>query len=93
MSTRTFMFEDEVSADVQRGDTPICIDSGVSQLACHSGRMSELTARGTAPTLISTKGSSIEQRGYEKMRRRTRAVGKMKRIGSLWSSRMCCFLL
>ena len=42
-----------------------------------------MTARGTAPTLFSIDGSSIEQRGYKKVHWKIcDSVGEMKRIGS-----------
>ena len=42
-----------------------------------------MTARGTAPTLFSINGSSIEQRGYNKVHwTNGDSVGEMERIGS-----------
>ena len=77
----------EVSANEQRCERHSCIDSGASRSACHSGRMSELTARGTAPTLISSVGSAIEQCGYKKVHWRKRdLVGETKRIGFMIES-------
>ena len=40
----------EVSANVQRRERHSCKDGGASRSPCHSGRMSVLTAEGTAPT-------------------------------------------
>ena len=54
-----FAFGDEVSADVQRRETHICIHSDASRSACHFGHAPEVTARGTTPTLFSINGSSI----------------------------------
>ena len=81
-----------MSADVKRRVTHIFKDSGVSQSACHSGHTSQLTARGTAPPRMSMDGSSIEQRGYEKVHWRSRdSVGETKRIGStLVESNVSC---
>ena len=65
-----FAFGDEVSADVQRRETHMCIDNDASPSACHFGYASELTTRDTAPTLFSIDGSSIEQRGYKKVHKK-----------------------
>ena len=54
-----------MSADVQRRETHMSIDSDASRSACHFGHAPEVTARGTAPTLFSIDVSSIEQRGYQ----------------------------
>ena len=40
----------EVSANVQRRERHSCKYGGASRSPCHSGRMSVLTAEGTAPT-------------------------------------------
>ena len=78
-----FAFGDEVSADVQRRETHMCVDSDASRSACHFGHAPEVTARGTAPTLFSIDGSSIEQRGYKKVHwKNCDSVVGMKSIGS-----------
>ena len=40
----------EVSANVQKRERHSCKDGGASRSACHSGRITVLTAKGTAPT-------------------------------------------
>ena len=48
-----------------------------------STRIAQVTARGTAPTLFSIDGSSIEQRGYKKAHwKNCDSVVGMKSIGS-----------
>ena len=72
-----------MSADVQRRETHMCVDSDASRSACHFGHAPEVTARGTAPTLFSIDGSSIEQRGYKKVHwKNCDSVREMKSIGS-----------
>ena len=61
-----FEFGHEVSVDVQRRETHICI-GGASRSACWFGGVSELTMRSTTPPLSPSAGSSIEQHGYKKV--------------------------
>ena len=66
-----FAFGEAVIAAVHRPETHICIDSGASRSACPFVYAPDVTAKGTAPPLFSMDGSSVEQRGYEKVHRET----------------------
>ena len=71
-----------VIAAVQRPETHICNDSGASRLACRFGFALDVTTKGTAPSLYSIGGSSIEQRGCKRVHWEKRdSAGEMKRIG------------
>ena len=78
-----FAFGEAVIAAVQRTGTHICIDSGASRSACQFGYAPDVSAKGTAPPLLSIDGSPIEQRGYKKVHWEKRnSAGETNRIGS-----------
>ena len=91
---KVFAFGEAVIAAVQRTETHMCFDSGVSRSACPCGSAPDVTAKGIAPPLFSINGSSIEQRGYKKVHWENRdSAGGMKRIGSTMVESSVLFLV
>ena len=81
--TLFFAFGEAVIAAVQRPETHIGMNSGASRSACPIGYAPDVSAKGTAPPLLSIDGSPIEQRGYKKVHWEKRgSAGETKRIGS-----------
>ena len=72
----------DMSADVQRRETHICI-GGASRSACRFGRVSLSTTRSTTPPLSPRTESSIEQRGCKKVHRRERGLNTLVESSSL----------
>ena len=62
-----FSFGEAVIDAVQRPETHICIDNGVSRSVCPFGYAPDVSAKGTAPPLSSIDGCPIEQCGYKKV--------------------------